>query len=117
GKLSLTDPVEKYLPEFRGQKVIQSRDGDTLSLRRPLRPATLRDLMTHTSGMPLNPPPGIGELHGALHKTLAETVLVLSQQPLEFEPGTKWQYSNTGIASLARVIEVVSGVPFEKFLH
>jgi len=117
GKLSITDPVEKYLPEFRGQKVIQAREGDTLTLRKPMRPATLRDLMTHTSGMPLNPPPGIGELHGALHKTLAETILVLSQQPLEFEPGTKWQYSNTGIASLARVIEVVSGMPFEKFLH
>jgi CubicO group peptidase (beta-lactamase class C family) len=43
-------------------------------------------------------------------------VLVESQQPLDFDPGTKWQYSNNGIASLARVIEVVSGMPFEKFL-
>jgi CubicO group peptidase (beta-lactamase class C family) len=66
--------------------------------------------------MSLNPPAGIQELHGALHKTLNETVLVESQQPLEFEPGTKWQYSNTGIAALARVIEVISGTPFEKFL-
>jgi CubicO group peptidase (beta-lactamase class C family) len=66
--------------------------------------------------MATNPPEGIKELHGALHKTLAETVLVESQQPLDFDPGTKWQYSNNGIASLARVIEVVSGMPFEKFL-
>jgi CubicO group peptidase (beta-lactamase class C family) len=116
GKLQIGDPVEKYLPEFRGQWVAESKSAQTMSLRRPARPVTLRDLMTHTSGMATNPPEGIKELHGALHKTLAETVLVESQQPLDFDPGTKWQYSNNGIASLARVIEVVSGMPFEKFL-
>src|SRR5689334_11590057 len=116
GMLALNDPVEKHLPEFRGQWVVDQRTPDRLTLRRPARPVTIRDLMTHTSGMSLNPPAGIQELHGALHKTLNETVLVESQQPLEFEPGTKWQYSNTGIAALARVIEVVSGTPFEKFL-
>jgi CubicO group peptidase (beta-lactamase class C family) len=117
GRLTLTDPVEKYLPEFRGIWVIDTRTKDRMTLRRPARPVTIRDLLTHTSGMMLNPPAGIQELHGALHKTLNEAVLVLSQQPLEFDPGTKWQYSNTGIASVARVIEVVSGKPFEIFLH
>jgi CubicO group peptidase (beta-lactamase class C family) len=118
GKLALTDPVEKHLPEFRSMWMIESRDGDSRrTLRRPSRLITIRDLMTHTSGMSLNPPPGIGELHGALHKTLAEAVLVISQQPLEFEPGSKWQYSNTGIATLARIVESVSGVPFEKYLE
>jgi CubicO group peptidase (beta-lactamase class C family) len=117
GKLQLGDPVEKYLPEFRGQWVVESKSGQTMSLRRPARSVTLRDLMSHTSGMSTNPPEAIKELHGALHKTLAEAVLVESQQPLDFDPGTKWQYSNTGIASLARVVEVVSGMPFEKFLE
>lgn len=116
GKLQLGDAVEKYLPEFRGQWVAEKSDGNALLLRRPARLVTLRDLMTHTSGMSTNPPAGIKELHGALHKTLAETVLVESQQPLDFDPGTKWQYSNNGIASLARIIEVVSGMPFERFL-
>jgi CubicO group peptidase (beta-lactamase class C family) len=116
GKLQIGDAVEKYLPEFRGQWVAETKSAQSMSLRRPARPVTLRDLMTHTSGMATNPPEGIKELHGALHKTLAETVLVESQQPLDFDPGTKWQYSNNGIASLARVIEVVSGMPFEKFL-
>lgn len=116
GLLSVSDPVERHLPEFRGQKVIRERDGDRLVLEAPRRPITIRDVLTHTSGMPLNPPAGIGELHGALHKTLNETVLVLSQQPLEFEPGTKWQYSNTGIATAARIIEKLSGMPFETFL-
>jgi CubicO group peptidase (beta-lactamase class C family) len=116
GKLRLGDPVEKYLPEFRGQWVAESKSPEAVSLRRPVRVVTLRDLMTHTSGMSTNPPESIKELHGALHKTLAEAVLVESQQPLDFDPGTKWLYSNTGIAALARVIEVVSEVPFEKFL-
>jgi CubicO group peptidase (beta-lactamase class C family) len=118
GKLALSDPVEKHLPEFRGMWLIESQDaGKTRLLRRPARPITVRDLLTHTSGMSLNPPPGIGELHGALHKTLAEAVAIFSQQPLEFEPGTKWQYSNTGLATAGRIIEVLSGMPYEKFLE
>lgn len=116
GKLAINSPVEKYLPEFRSMWVVDHEDPLSRSLKRPSRPITLRDLMTHTSGLPLNPPPGIGELHGALHKTLNEAVLVISQQPLAFDPGTKWMYSNTGIAALERVIEVVSEMPFETFL-
>jgi CubicO group peptidase (beta-lactamase class C family) len=118
GKLSLNDPVEKHLPEFRGMWVMETPDTEKeRKLTRPLRPITIRDLMTHTSGMSLNPPPGIGELHGALHKTLEQAVLVISQQPLNFQPGTKWQYSNTGIAALARIVEVASAMPYEKFLE
>ena len=98
--------------------VLDSPDTDKeRRLTRPVRPITIRDLMTHTSGMSLNPPPGIGELHGALHKTLEQAVLVISQQPLGFQPGTNWQYSNTGIAALARIIEVVSRMPYERFLE
>ena len=123
GKLTIIDPVEQHLPEFRGMWVIADKkgkrgsDSERLTLKRPLRPISIRDLLTHTSGMPLNPAPGIGELHGALHKTLNETVLVMSQQPLRFEPGTQWQYSNTGMATLARIIEVCSEMAFEKFLE
>ena len=117
GRLSLSDAVEKHLPEFRGQMVIAEThaDGSRL-LKKPSRLITVRDLMTHTSGMMLNPPPGIGELHGALHKSLADVALILSQQALEFEPGTKWQYSNEGIAALARIVEVISGQPLEVYM-
>ncbi|MBM3727889.1 MAG: beta-lactamase family protein [Acidobacteria bacterium] len=114
GLVALTDPIEKHLPEFRGQRV-QPRNSPTL--RAPARLVTVRDLMTHTAGMPLNPPAGIGELPGALHKTLAEAVLVFSQQPLLFDPGTAWSYSNTGIATLARLVEVLGGMPYEQFLE
>jgi len=99
GKLAVTDLVSAHLPEFKGQ------------------PITIRHLMTHTSGLPLNPPPGIGELHGALHKSLADVATILSQQPLGFQPGTKWSYSNTGIAVLARIVEVESGQHLEDFLE
>ncbi len=100
GKLSISDPVEKHLPEFRSLK----------------EKITLQQLLTHTAGMALNPPAGIGELHGALHKSLADVALVYSQTPLSYVPGSKWQYSNTGIAVLARVLEVHSGMKFEDFL-
>lgn len=118
GKLHVDDPVEIHLPEFRGQWAIQTKNPDgSVVLQKVNRKVTLRDLMTHTSGMISDPPPAIGELHGALHKSLADVVLVESQQPLLFQPGTKWSYSNAGIASLARVVEVVSGMPYEKFLE
>ncbi len=117
GRIAVSDPVEKYLPEFRGQWLIASRDGTTRTLKRPSRRITIRDLLTHTSGMPSMPPEGIKELYQRMDKTLAEAVSVYSQMPLDFEPGTKWQYSNPGIATLGRIIEVVSGQPYEKFLE
>jgi CubicO group peptidase (beta-lactamase class C family) len=116
GKLSVNDPVEKHLPEFRGQMMIAARSGDTLTLKRPARPIRLRDLLTHTAGMPGMPPPGLAELYGRRNRTLAEGVLAYSQRPLEFEPGSRWAYSNTGIDTLGRIIEVVAGQGYEAFL-
>lgn len=117
GKLAVSDPVERHLPEFRGLWVNTSKPADKERRQvRPSRAITLRDLLTHTSGMIGNPPEGIRELYTRMHLTLAEAVAIYSQQPLDFEPGTQWQYSNPGIATLGRVIEVASGQTFEKFL-
>ncbi len=113
GRLALSDPVERHLPEFRGQWMIDARDGDkSLSLKRPARPITIRDLMTHTSGMPATNP-----IADAQRYTLAEAIPMYSQRPLEFEPGTKWLYSNAGIDTLGRIVEVLSDKPFEKFVE
>jgi CubicO group peptidase (beta-lactamase class C family) len=109
GRVALTDPVEKHLPEFRGLTV--------KGKGKPSRLPIVRDLMTHTSGIIGKPPPAIGELHGALHKTLADVVSIVAQQPLEFDPGTRWQYSDMGIAVVARLVEVLGDMPFEKFLE
>ncbi len=117
GKIALSDPVEKHLPEFRGLWMIDSQGEKTRSLKRPPRPITIRDLLTHTSGMAQGPPEGMKELYTKMDRTLAEAVAIFSQQPIEFEPGTKWLYSNTGIATLGRIIEVTSSQAYEKFLE
>lgn len=104
GRLALIDPVEKYLPEFAGQKLSSGA--------KPARLVTIRDLMTHTSGLPSGTPKG----YVNADHTLAEVVSLGSQQPLDFEPGSKWSYSNMGIATLGRVIEVVSSKPYEQFI-
>ncbi len=116
GRVVISDPVEKYLPEFRGQMVADVKDG-VKTLRKPTRPITVRDCMTHTSGLSYGPFPGMVEQNTRMDRTLADAMLVYSQQPLEFDPSTKWQYSNIGIAALGRIIEVTSGMLFEKFIE
>lgn len=116
GKLRPEDPVARHLPEFQGQMEIVARDGATVTLRPPSRPITLRDLLTHTSGLPGGPPPGLADLYTSRRHTLAEGVMAFSQQPLLFEPGTKWAYCNAGIDTIGRVVEVVSGQSYEDFL-
>lgn len=117
GKLALTDPVEKHLPEFRGQMMVAEQMADgSRRVKKPSRPITVRDLMTHTSGLSPMPPPGLGELYQKMDRSLADAVLVYSQMPLEFEPGSEWRYSNPGIATLGRIVEVASDLPFEKFM-
>jgi len=115
GKLSLNDPVEKHLPEFRGQMLIVERDKDRLVLGKPARPITIHDLLTHTSGLS-DYPPGLSDIYRKRDRTLAESVLAVSQRPLQFEPGSKWAYCNSGIDTLGRVIEVISGMSYEDFL-
>ena len=116
GKLAIEDPVEKHLPEFRGQMLIAERGAETITLKKPPRPITIKDLLTHTSGLPVHMPEGLGDLYTQRDHTLAEAVMALSQRPLEFAPGTQWAYCSPGIDTLGRIIEVVSGRPFEKFL-
>src|SRR5204863_5063856 len=112
GKLAIDDPVEKHLPEFRGQMLIAERGPDTVTLKRPSRPITIKDLLTHTSGLPGKMPEGLGDLYTRRDHTLAEGVMALSQRSLDFEPGTRWAYCSPGIDTLGRIIEVLSGRPY-----
>jgi CubicO group peptidase (beta-lactamase class C family) len=105
GKLSFDDPLAKHLPEFA--EVMVSENGQRM---KPSRPITLRDVLTHTSGL--------GEMTNRdPNLTLAETSKRLSQQPLRFQPGSRWAYSTAGIDILGRVVEVAGGVPFDQFLQ
>lgn len=98
GKLSIDDPVSKYLPEF---EKMQLKDGT------PAGPITLRQLMTHTAGLS-----GSQSFEGSLEEAARE----IATRKLEFAPGTKWQYS-PGLTVCGRVVEVVSGQPFDEFLR
>ncbi|MDB5306120.1 MAG: estB 3 [Gemmataceae bacterium] len=115
GKLSPDDDVAKHLPEFTGQMLVADRGKDSLSLTKPTRPVKLRDLLTHTAGL-ANYPRGVDDVYARRNRTLAETTLAAALQPLQFEPGTKWSYSNPGIDTLGRVIEVASGESYEAFV-
>jgi CubicO group peptidase (beta-lactamase class C family) len=101
GKLSVEDPVARYIPEL---KDLKTKDGKPANL-------TLRHLLTHTGGL--------GEANSEQSKaakTLADLVPHYASQPVKFEPGTKWEYSQSSINSLGRIVEIVSGKPFEVFL-
>ncbi|MGE0128172.1 MAG: serine hydrolase domain-containing protein [Blastocatellales bacterium] len=125
GMLAITDPVQKYLPNFadiRLKVAAREREGrdtenELSEIKKPSRLVTIRDLMTHTSGMGGGYPEDFKDLFNKRGRTLAEAVAAFPQRPLEFEPGTKWGYSNMGIATLGRIIEVVSGKSYEAFIH
>lgn len=117
GKLRIDDPVERHLPEFADPWMVAERLPDRLTLRRPRRPISIKDLMTHTSGLPSGMPVGLADLYRRRNRTLAEAVMAISQRPLEFEPGSRWSYSNAGIDVLGRIIEVASGQRYEDFLQ
>jgi CubicO group peptidase (beta-lactamase class C family) len=102
GKLSLDDPIAKYVPELAGLKTI---DGKTPRI-------TLRHLLTHTSGM--------GEAtdeEAKTARTLYDLIPAFASKPLAFVPGSKWQYCQSGILTLGRIVEIVSGVSFDVFLR
>ena len=108
GKVSLDDPVEKFLPEFKGQQVEQ----EGIEMHPPRHPIAVREIMSHTSGLVL-----------ASEKTLKRTqvlkddVLEYAKHSLRQEPGTKYEYNNSGINTGGRIIEVVSGMPYAEFMQ
>jgi len=110
GKLSFDDPVGKYLPEFGDMWVAGEQTEQQRLLVKAARPVTLRDLLTHTSGL--------GEYRVTdPHWTLAAMSKVLAREPLRFQPGTRWSYSTAGMDVAGRVVEVASGTPYAQFLQ
>jgi CubicO group peptidase (beta-lactamase class C family) len=104
--LAFDDKVERYLPEFAG---LQLKD-DSGQLVKPARAITLRDVLTHTSGM--------SDVNRRdPHLTLEQTSRRIAQEPLIFQPGSRWSYSTAGIDVIGRVVEVASGMPFDRFLQ
>jgi CubicO group peptidase (beta-lactamase class C family) len=122
GLLAITDPVERYLPKFAEIKLQAKaaeigQGSDLREIRKPARPITILDLLTHTSGMGGGYPDQMRDLlFNKRDLLLSEAVDAFPQKLLEFEPGSKWGYSNMGIATLGRIIEVVSLKPYEEFM-
>lgn len=113
GKLSIDDPVEKHLPEFKGQMLVVEKSPERVVLQKPQRPVTIKDLLTHTSGL-IGKLPGVDPMDTL---TLKGAVVGYAVSPLQFEPGSKWQYCNPGINTLGRLVEVASGKPFAQFMQ
>lgn len=126
GRIALKDPVERYIPEFRGQQVRERLADGTVRLVDPVRPMTVRDVLMHTSGIGWGPrnarmdlvampdrPPAMRLQGGGTLQTLVER---LGPEPLRFHPGTHWLYSwSTDVC--ARLVEVVSGQRFDEYLR
>lgn len=102
GLVSLSDPVSKYLPEF---KQLIGADGKPATI-------TIENCLAHTSGLQ-----DISNEENAAITTLAELTALVVKKPLKFEPGTKWVYCQSGINTAARVIEVVSGKSYPDYLQ
>ena len=115
GKISLDEPVSKYLPEFKEMKVLvkDKKTGKT-SLVPAKNQITIRMVMNHTAGFPFEIPSK--KVKGWPGLSLRDTAKEAASEPILFEPGTRTQYSNTGIDIGAAVIEVVTKQPWDVFL-
>jgi len=116
GKVELRKPIEYYLPEFRGIQVEEKSINGPGAVYSPKHPPMVWQLMAHTSGLGGDPEGELADNPRSLRVPLAEAVRFYARSHLEFEPGTRWSYSNMGIAALGRLIEVISGDDYVHFV-
>ena len=129
GLLLLNDPISKFLPEFADMKVLVQSTSEQRKLEPARRSIQVRDLLTHTDGltyhfMPsplatdysaLGIEPGNPRPEGRKHPSLASMVADLASLPLVHQPGASWHYG-VGLDVAGRLVEVVSGMPFDLFI-
>ena len=119
GKISLDDPVSKYLPEFKELWVLDEEKDDIMTLHKAKNVLTIRMVMNHTGGFPLEisakrfDVEGGGWTGGA---PLRQVASIAAASPLLFEPGTDIKYSNTGIDIGAAIVQEVTGMKWEEYL-
>lgn len=125
GRFLLDDPVSKYIPEFKNPKVlVKPASGQPYTIPAS-REITIRNLLTHTSGLTYHWNPDLGPMykeadvaHGLLpyDGAIGDSVKRLAKLPLLFSPGDRWEYS-LGIDVLGYLVEVVSGKTLDQFLR
>jgi len=119
GKISLDDPVSKYLPEFETLWVLDKEENGVKTLHKAKNVLTIRMVLNHTGGFPFEASVKREDVRGGGWSggaPLRQVACVAAASPIMFEPGTKQQYSNTGIDIGAAVVEVVTGMKWENYL-
>lgn len=120
GHFQLDDPIDKYIPEFKDMKVFSSKDQNGIHLVDQIKPMTISDLLTHTSGLASG---GENTSVDSMYRvanlsngTLKDMIQKLSKIPLKYQPGTRWQYSRSSDV-LGYLVEVISGKPLDIFFR
>ena len=119
GKISLDDPVSKYLPEFRELWVQEYNKDGVRMLRRAKNVLTVRMVLNHTGGFPFEISAKQGNIRGGGWSggaPLRQVAAIAAASPIMFEPGTAEMYSNTGIDIGGAIVEVVTGMEWEDYL-
>jgi CubicO group peptidase (beta-lactamase class C family) len=121
GHVSLADPISKFIPEMTNFQVLVSDDDDHEVLVPCERPPTIQDLLRHTAGFDYRVwETPVGQLYRErgiwdIEKSLADTIRILAEVPLAYQPGTRWQYSVSPDV-MARIVEIISRQRFADFL-
>jgi CubicO group peptidase (beta-lactamase class C family) len=113
GRLRLTDPVSRHIPEFHAMKVGAERVA-------AVRDITVKDLLTHVSGLGSGPvaDADIAKVARKEGERLADYIPRLGTTTLEFQPGSRWTYSpGAGFETLGRIVEIASGMPLDQFFR
>ena len=119
GKLSLDDPVSKYLPEYNRLWVRVVKTDSTRVLHKAKNVLTVRMVMNHTGGFPFEASVKRKEVRGGGWSggaRVRQVAAAAADAPLLFEPGTDVKYSNTGIDIGAAIVEVITGMRWEEYL-
>ena len=114
-KLSLDDRVIQFIPQLNKWMVVEEKDDAHILLKPPVRPVTIRHILSHTSGLA-----GIAELQretGSDSTPLKVRALSSVTGPLQSQPGDKYAYGNQGMNIAARIVEIVSGMSYQEFLQ
>jgi CubicO group peptidase (beta-lactamase class C family) len=115
GKVSLEDPVTRFIPQLEKWMVVEEKDQSHVLLKSLIRPATVRHVLSHTSG--LTGSSEVQQVNGADSTPLKVRALASVTGPLQSQPGEKYAYGNQGMNIAARLVEIVSGMPYEDFLQ